>query len=73
MDWKRILENDRLPVIMAQDEGFTRRDFIMSKMQAACVRVHTIGNLFVRDGNSQKWEVWIQGQNSCSALGAVCS
>ena len=58
---------------MAQDEGFTRRDFIVSKIQAAYVRVHTIDNLFVRDGNSQQWEDWTQGQISCSALGAVCS
>lgn len=50
MDWKRILENDQLPVTM--DEEFTCRDFTVSKMQAACVGLHTISKLFLRDGNS---------------------
>lgn len=48
MDWKRILENDLLPVVVAEDEEFTCHDIIMSKMQATCISVHTISNLFLR-------------------------
>lgn len=41
------LENDLLLGTMAQDEAFTCREFVVSNMQAACVYVHAISDLFL--------------------------